>query len=61
MDDHPSGTGDGPVDRTPPIGRLTRPTPPFPVYNALSWTFVVPMGTESDRNTPLLSSELRTD
>ena len=24
MDDHPSGAGDGPVDRIPPTGRLTR-------------------------------------
>jgi hypothetical protein len=61
MDDHPSGAGDGPVDRIPPTGRLTRRDCLFMVYNDLNRTFVVPVFTESDRNTPLLSSELRTD
>jgi hypothetical protein len=27
MDDHTAGAADGPVDRTPPIGQLTRHTP----------------------------------
>src|ERR1700677_4475858 len=55
MDDHPSGAREGPVDRIPPIGRLTRRDCHFTVYNDLNRTFVLPISTESDQNIPLLA------
>ena len=61
MDDHPSGAGNGPVDRIPPTGRLTLCSCYFMIYDVLNWALMVPIMTESDQNRPFEPIELRTD